>query len=73
MVYLTRKGRTPTYTLRLITKASFKERGLLGAIRKEAAGKAVSEGGVRFPYKEVIETRAGIPTLSVDYNSFLLP
>jgi hypothetical protein len=40
---------------------------------KEAAGKAVSKGGVRFPYKEVVKTGAGIPTSSVDYNSFLLP
>jgi hypothetical protein len=59
--------------LKLTTKASFKERGLLGVTRKEAVGKAVSEGGVYFPYKEVIKTRAGIPTLSVDCNSFLLP
>ena len=73
IVYLIYKGRTPTYTLRLMTKASFKERGLLGATRKEAAGKAVSEEGVCFPYKEVIKTRAGIPTLSVNYNSFLFP
>ena len=73
MVYLTRKGRMPTCTLRLTTKASFKERGLLGVTCKEAAGKAVSGGDVRFPYKEVVKTRAGIPTLSVDCNSFLFP
>jgi len=59
--------------LRLTTKASFKERGLLSITRKEAASKAVSKGGVCFPYKEVIKTRVGIPTLSVDYNSFLFP
>jgi hypothetical protein len=73
MVYLIYKGRTPTYTLRLITKAPFKEWGLLGVTYKEAAGKAISKGGVCFPYKEVVKTRLGIPTLSVDYNSFLLP
>jgi hypothetical protein len=56
-----------------MTKASFKERGLLGITRKEAIGKAVSKGGVYFPYKEVIKTRVGIPTLSIDYNSFLFP
>jgi hypothetical protein len=63
----------PTRMLRSTTKASFKERGLSSATRKEAASKAVSEGGVRFPYEEVVETGVGIPTLSVDYNSFLFP
>ena len=61
------------YILRLMTKTSFKERDLLGEIYRETASKTVSEGNIYFLYREIVETRTDIFTLSMDYNSFLFP
>jgi hypothetical protein len=63
----------PTYILRLTTKTSFKERDLSNIIYKKTTCKTISKKNIYFPYKEIIETRIDIPTLSIDCNSFLFP